>query len=115
MKYNEPSWLHQWLQLVPGRAPSWFVTCNSCHGFDVFIGLHVALVLSAFLGWRIDPGVTFACLGALALSLVIYMWVEKCERLSRARIRRCECVRCGSKLAELRNDSDFCDDCCRLL
>jgi hypothetical protein len=111
MKLNEPSWLHRKFRYDVGRAPGWLINCRGCSGLDLFgIAFSALLFGGAFVlfsGWWI--GLLMIKFAFAALS--IWYPVELCERLSRARLRRRECVRCGAK--GLPESDERCADCSR--
>lgn len=111
MKPNEPSWLHRKLGLELGRAPAWLIARSDCTGVDVF-----GIAFFALFFGGVYVLFTVGLVGMLLIKTafaIFWVWTpaEHCERFSRARIRRGECVRCGAKGEAITGDR--CENCSR--
>jgi len=68
-------------------------------GFDAIWALEVAAVVAGLFLWKHFPVSAFVLLSAVILFFAFFhMPLEKVERFARARVRRGECVACGTKI-----------------
>jgi len=109
MKFNEPSWLHRRMRYGMGRVPAWLISRRGCGGIDVFGVAFCALFFGGL--FVLASAISIGLLMIKTAFAVLCVWhpVEHCERFSRARIRRRECVRCGANAESLVNDR--CGNC----
>ena len=107
----EPSRLHRILQLQPGIVPRWLASCRSCSGFDVLTAIQSLNIVGSIVLFQLSHPL----LGSLLIGFVVafagllHMPFEDVERFARARIRRRECVSCGT--TELKDASIRCHFC----
>jgi hypothetical protein len=106
------SLLHRALKIPPGQAKESFCRQSECRGVDYLEAALLTAVLLAIISSVVAFPVTLLLGGgALLFGLLIDAPFRSCERLARARLRRRECINCGSKLGTAEAKSDTCPNC----
>ena len=107
----EPSRLHRLLHLQPGLTPSWIASCRSCAGFDLLTAAQSLAIVGSIALFKFSQPLPalLLILVVIAFAALLHMPFENVERFARARIRRRECVSCGT--TKLKDAAIRCHSC----